>query len=1029
MTLFLAPGPGFASTFTVNSTSDHTPDGCDPFPDDCTLREAINAANANAGPDLITFNINAGTDPGCNATSGVCTIQPLLLELPALTDDGTTIDGYSQPGATPASGVTPAALRIVLDGVSAPVAADGLAIWGSGGHLIKGLTIHRFDHGIFLYGGLATGIHVEGCHIGTDYLGIAPMPNNNDGIRFTLAANNNVIGGTSSAARNVISANNSDGIELEVASTDNVILGNYIGVDASGLLPLGNAGTGIYVRDNSSSNTIGGAVTGAGNVISSNGSDGINLNNSSTRGNVISGNIIGLGVDGTTDLGNAQYGIQVVNGADTNTIGGTTSEERNIISGNGASGVLIWTLNADDNLVIGNYIGTDSTGSVAIPNFEDGIRIMTGAKNNTIGGDSAVERNVISGNGSRGVYLGSGPNTVSGNYIGTDLPGSGAIPNVSGVVIQNAAGNIIGGMSAGEGNLISGNSFVGVNILGSSSTANEVVANVIGMNAAGTTAFGNGETGVALGSGANANTVGSGIAGSGNIIVGHTYGVLIMDSGTDSNVVIGNFIGTNAGGNLPFPNDYGVKIDYGAQQNEIGREGSGEGNLISGNAVKGILITGEGTDTNIVCGNIIGLDATGGVPLSNLGSGVEIANGPESTVLGGSSGCRNIISGNNGDGVYIHGLNTIGNIVSGNIIGLNAGGTVDRGNGQNGVYITASNITVGGENVGARNIISGNNQEGILIEWSVADANRVIGNYIGTNESGLGGVGNTYNGIKIFGGPTNTEIGGDTAAGGNLISGNGNSGVRVDGSATTGTIVSGNAIGVNATRMASLANAHNGITVTNGAHNTVIGGDTPAERNILSGNTFRGISLVGPGTNYNTVKGNYIGTDGTGLGALGNGSHGVLAVDGANLNTIGPDNLIAFNVDDGVSVESALVVTITQNSIHTNGGLGIDLVGSANNSMVAPTITQTSVGSIIIEGLSGHPDATVEVFSNPDNPGEGKTYLGSAPTIAGGFSLTVPRFSDSYLTATATDPSGNTSEFSATFISSVTCVFLPLIMR
>jgi hypothetical protein len=97
--------------------------------------------------------------------------------------------------------------------------------------------------------------------------------------------------------------------------------------------------------------------------------------------------------------------------------------------------------------------------------------------------------------------------------------------------------------------------------------------------------------------------------------------------------------------------------------------------------------------------------------------------------------------------------------------------------------------------------------------------------------------------------------------------------------------------------------------------------------------------------------------------------------------------------------------------------------------MVAPTITQTSVGSIIIEGLSGHPDAIVEVFSNPDNPGEGKTYLGSAPTIGGVFSLTIPCISDPYLTATATDPGGNTSEFSVTFTSTVSCVFLPLIMR
>ncbi len=1029
LTLFLTPGPGFASTYNVNSTSDHTPDGCDLLPGDCTLREAIIAANLNAGPDLITFNINTGTDPGCDATSGVCTILPLT-ELPALTDDDTTINGYSQPSATPASGATPAALRIVLDGVSAPVAADGLAIWGSGGHLIKGLTIHRFDHGIFLYDGLATGIHVEGCHIGTDYLGIAPMPNTEDGIHLTQTANNNVIGGTTSAARNVISSNGSDGIELEIASTDNQISGNFIGVDASGLLPLGNASAGVRVDGNSSSNTIGGNIAGAGNVISSNGVDGVFLNSSMTRENVISGNIIGLGVDGTTDLGNGQYGITVVNGAHENTIGGTTLEERNIISGNGALGVLIWSLNADDNLIIGNYIGTDSTGSVAIPNFEDGVRISTDAKNNTVGGDTPAERNVISGNGSRGVYLSSGPNTVSGNYIGTNVSGDGAIPNQVGVYINNAGGNTVGGSNPSEGNLISGNSLSGASITGPSATGNEIIGNVIGVNAALNAALGNGSWGVSIGSGATNNSIGSEEPGKRNLISGNQYGITIAGSGTNLNTVAGNYIGTNPNGILPIPNLYGVQIKSGAQNNTIGGEASGAGNLISGNTSEGVLIQDQDTDSNVVCGNTIGLDSTGADPLTNGGNGVEIYNGPDQNVIGGSSsGCRNIISGNTGDGVHITGSSTLGNIVAGNLIGLDTGGTMDMGNGQNGVYITASNSILGGESVGSRNIISGNNQEGILIEWSVADATLVIGNYIGTNESGLGGVGNTYNGVKILGGPTDTEIGGDTLAEGNLISSNGNSGVRVDGSATTGTTISGNIIGANASATAPLANAHNGITVTNGAHNTVIGGDLPAERNILSGNTFRGVSLVGPGTYNNTVKGNFIGTDGTGLGPLGNGSHGVLAVDSANLNTIGPENLIAFNVGDGVSVESALVVTITQNSIHTNGGLGIDLVGSANNSMVAPTITQTSVGSIIIEGLSGHPDATVEVFSNPDNPGEGKTYLGSAPTIAGGFSLTVPCVSDRYLTATATDPTGNTSEFSATFTSTVSCVFLPLIMR
>jgi hypothetical protein len=507
---------------------------------------------------------------------------------------------------------------------------------------------------------------------------------------------------------------------------------------------------------------------------------------------------------------------------------------------------------------------------------------------------------------------------------------------------------------------------------------------------------------------------------------------VISGSDTNDNTVENNLIGTNSTGMLWIPNLFGVQIKSGAQNNIIGGEASGAGNLISGNAWGGILIQDPDTDFNVVCGNTIGLDSTGSDPLANNGIGVELLDGPDQNVIGGETpGCRNVVSGNAGDGVYISGSSTLANVVAGNLIGLDSGGTLDLGNNENGVRITgqASNNIIGGESAGARNIISGNNQDGVHISGSGADANRVIGNYIGTDESGTAGVGNTINGIWVNGGPADTEIGGDTAIEGNLISSNGNSGVRVDGTSTTGTMISANLIGVNASVTAPLANAHNGVMVTGGANNNVIGGDLPAERNVLSGNLFRGISLIGPATNNNTVKGNYIGTDATGLGSLGNGSHGVLAADAANLNTIGPGNLIAFNADDGVNVDGALAITITQNSIHSNGDLGIDLIGGANNGMAAPAIIQTTPGSIVVEGLIFQPDATVEVFSNPDNPGEGKTYLGSVPASGGVFVLTVPCTSDRYLTATATDPGGNTSEFSATFTSAVRCVYLPLIQR
>jgi len=1033
--LLLAPATlprgAAAATLTVNTTDDSDDGTCNGT--HCSLREAINAANANTGADLITFNIPVGTDPGCDLTSGVCTIQPLT-ELPGLSDDDTTIDGFTQPGAAAPTALAPAALRIVLDGdLTVPPSAVGLRIAGSGGHLIKGLTIHRFEHGMYISGGLANEIHVEGCHIGTDYLGLVPMPNHEDGIRLTLTTNNNVIGGTTPAARNVISGNGSDGIEMEILSTGNQVSGNFIGTDASGLLPLGNAGTGLYIRDNSSSNVIGGSTLGAGNVISANGVDGIALNNSSTRENVVSGNLIGLGADGTTDLGNGQNGIQIVNGADTNTIGGSLPAERNVIACNDASGIQIWTQFTDDNVIMGNYIGTDISGAVACGNTTSGIRIAIEASNNLIGGDTNGERNIISGNDGYGMYIDGDSNTVSGNFIGTNASGSSPIPNGTGIYIYGGADNTIGGSTEGERNLISGNSDYGVMLSSAGTTGNEFIGNYIGVDRTGSIGLGNGISGIDIRYGANNNDIGTGNPGEGNVISGNQNGISILQANTDSNRIAGNLIGTDAAGLLPIPNIYGIRIDQGAQLNVIGGGTSGEGNLISGNSANGIQILGQGTDGNIICGNMIGLDLTGTSALANGTSGVELYQGPDSTVVGGSSAaCRNVISGNNADGVRISGNSTGGNIISGNIIGLDLSGTLAMGNGQNGVSIAAgaSGNEVGGDITAERNVISGNTLNGVHVSGEGSDGNQLVGNYIGTDMAGTSGIANLESGVRISGGAEDTEVGSDTPLEANVISGNGEFGVRIEGLNTNGTIVSGNLIGLNAGGTGAVPNTYSGVIVSGGAKNTTIGGDLPAERNVISGNGLRGVTLHGSSTSSNTVKGNYIGTDLGGNIPLGNGSHGVLVVDGADGNTIGPDNLIAFNVEDGVSVEGARTATITQNSIHSNVGAGISLIGGGNDMLPSPTIAGTSPGSILIEGSAAPPDGLIEVFSNPDADGEGKTYLGSTTAdVSGIWFITVPCFSDPYLTATVTDFEGNTSAFSLPFASTVHCLFLPLITR
>jgi hypothetical protein len=147
-------------------------------------------------------------------------------------------------------------------------------------------------------------------------------------------------------------------------------------------------------------------------------------------------------------------------------------------------------------------------------------------------------------------------------------------------------------------------------------------------------------------------------------------------------------------------------------------------------------------------------------------------------------------------------------------------------------------------------------------------------------------------------------------------------------------------------------------------------------------------------------------------------------------NTIGPSNRIWYNAGAGISVDGPYHVTITQNSIYLNDDIGINLVGPSNEGMLPPTITQASPGSFFVEGSGATPDATVELFSSPSSDNQGKTYLGSTSADGSGlWSLTVGCTGDPYLTATATNLAGSTSEFSIPFASTVSCLYLPLIMK
>jgi CSLREA domain-containing protein len=332
-----APAPA-ETTFVVNSTADFHDtligDGFCGFGGSCSLRAAIEEANFTAGADTINFAI-----PG----TGVKTINmgssAGLGSLPAITEQA-TIDGYTQPGASPntlAVGDN-AVLRVELAGNGQT--GTGLTIEGvSGGSVIRGLAINRFNGGIDIFGDTANN-RIEGNFIGTNPAGTIARGNTDDGVNLFDGPTENVIGGTTPAARNVISGNACNAVFVSRAN-DNRIQGNYIGTDKTGTKRLAN-GDGVVcpavdITNDSSGNTVGGTTAGARNLISGNKEDGLDILDGTD--NKVLGNRIGTTANGTGALGNGEDGV-LIRGSN-NAVGDGTAGGSNAIAFNGKDGVEI----------------------------------------------------------------------------------------------------------------------------------------------------------------------------------------------------------------------------------------------------------------------------------------------------------------------------------------------------------------------------------------------------------------------------------------------------------------------------------------------------------------------------------------------------------------------------------------------------------------------------------------------------------------------------------------------------------------
>ncbi len=521
-----------ALTFMVTNTADSGPG---------SLRQAIINANTTLGLDMIHFNI-----PG----TGLHTIKPVTA-LPEITNL-VVIDGLTQPGASNAS--WPPTLKIELDYASNVVSEQGLNIQ-TNNCLIRGLVIN---------GASGNGIHIAGssnqikCNfLGTDPSGTLDRGNYYAGVSIAgLSSTNNLIGGTAPGEGNLISGNETGISLLQVSG--NVVQGNYIGTNAQGTAALPNI-NGVYITWGQG-NTIGGTAAGARNLISGNQEYGVVISGNPASGNTVAGNYIGTDVTGSFAVGNGGpgttgAGVLIKDQAHDNTIGGTAAGARNVISGNRSGirigGVFNYDDQANHNYVQGNYIGTSASGLAALGNTSVGISVDNSA-DNLIGGTTAAARNIISSSGlgwGVGIFgVHSTGNLLQGNYIGTDVTGTMDRGNVNGVTIGTSASfNVVGGTSAGERNIISGNGLVGVRIETSGTTGNRVEGNYIGLNVSGITPLGNGGNGVKIYNGASGNTIGGVTPGTGNKIAYSSLAGVRIESAVAGNRVLGNSIYANGG--------------------------------------------------------------------------------------------------------------------------------------------------------------------------------------------------------------------------------------------------------------------------------------------------------------------------------------------------------------------------------------------------------------------------------------------------------------------------------------------------
>lgn len=698
-------------------------------------------------------------------------------------------------------------------------------------NIISGAT----DNGIDLRGPYSGGIEVIGNYIGTTLDGLVSRSNDNGVlIRATCSGPACVIGGNTDSARNVISGNAAAGIRFGQGASNWIVKNNYLGLNATGASTLPNATNGVYVTS-SATNLIIGAPSYR-NVISGNTGAGIYVVDA-TGAMTISGNNIGTSTDGQLTKPNGMDGVLIQGMNPAVTIGAADAVTlTNVISGNNGRGIRVQNTTGGWVKIYSSIIGLDMSQNAALPNVKQGI-LIDGDSNAaiiTIGATRDAGFNVIAGNVtdptvSNGIKIDDNSSaTLRGNFVGTNQSqsivfGNGGESHDAILVIgDNVA---IGGDLAGQGNVI-----VGAYGLIEGKNAGQIM---VRPQAANTSIAGN-FIGVGTG-GQNLGTNNLGIQdkGSGTLIgsiaeygrnyFGNLSKAIEIDSATGT-VILNNYIGVKPDGTASDGDvGTGIVLEGNATDTIIGGATLSARNVIGNVTNNGIVI--DGAIGAVVLGNFIGLAPDGISDFGNGVNGIQVINATNLYIgrdAADSVHGKNIISGNGQAGIILSNVGTINTVfIEASWIGTNVAGTAAVLNGADGIKVGAgSGVVIGGTDSDSRNLISGNSDNGIVLD----NVNGAIiqGNYIGTNAVGTSGIPNGASGILLNSGATGNMIGFPYSATidatrRNLINFNTLNGIRLNGATTKFNIMRGNFVGPNNTGgdFAFIGSANSGVGLQN----------------------------------------------------------------------------------------------------------------------------------------------------------------------------------------------------------------------